>query len=255
MKRTAFTTGICIAQFLGSASCAHAENADGTIRLFNGKNLAGWHVAYRDEQMDKNLFTVHDNMIHMYERQTEQSEQTFAGLITDESFSHYILRLEYKWGKKKFAPRESYVRDSGVLFHVGQNESIWPTSVEFQIQEGDTGDIWVLGTMVTSKVSRLRRNYDPEGELVTRGGPNNRYDRFHRGYQWEQPGWNRLERTVRGDHAVYKVNGMAVNEAIDMKYYDETERSWRPLTEGKILLQAEGSEVYYRNITLTPLSN
>ena len=144
MKRTAFTTGICIAQFLGSASCAHAENADGTIRLFNGKNLAGWHVAYRDEQMDKNLFTVHDNMIHMYERQTEQSEQTFAGLITDESFSHYILRLEYKWGKKKFAPRESYVRDSGVLFHVGQNESIWPTSVEFQIQEGDTGDIWAV---------------------------------------------------------------------------------------------------------------
>ena len=48
---------------------------------------------------------------------------------------------------------------------------------------------------------------------------------------------------------------MAVNEAIDMQYYDETERSWRPLTEGKILLQAEGSEVYYRNITLTPLSN
>ena len=51
------------------------------------------------------------------------------------------------------------------------------------------------------------------------------------------------------------MNGAVVNEAIDMKYYDEIERSWQPLTKGKILLQAEGAEVYYRNITLTPLAD
>jgi hypothetical protein len=41
--------------------------------------------------------------------------------------------------------------------------------------------------------------------------------------------------------------------SIDMKQWDAATTSWKPLTEGRILLQAEGAEVSYRNIPLTAL--
>jgi hypothetical protein len=62
-----------------------------------------------------------------------------------------------------------------------------------------------------------------------------------------------VELTVDGDHAVFRVNGHIVNEAIDMKQWDSDTKSWKPLTEGSILLQAEGAEISYRNIALTAL--
>jgi hypothetical protein len=148
------------------------------------------------------------------------------------------------------------VRDAGVILHVHGEEKIWPFGVECQIQEGDTGDIWAIGTQVTSTVSPVIRNYAPDGSPVTRGGTGEKpFARFHRGYNWEVPGWNRLELEVRGDDAKFTVNGHVVNEALDMKYWDVTERSWKPLTRGRILLQAEGAELFYRNITLTPLED
>jgi hypothetical protein len=52
---------------------------------------------------------------------------------------------------------------------------------------------------------------------------------------------------------VFRVNDHIVNEAIDIKQWDADTKSWKPLTEGRILLQAEGAEVSYRNITLTAL--
>ena len=69
----------------------------------------------------------------------------------------------------------------------------------------------------------------------------------------EKPAWNRLDIEVRGDHAIYKVNGKIVNEVIDMKYWDEHTKQYLLLKEGKILLQAEGAEVFYRNIFIRKL--
>ena len=159
--------------------------------------------------------------------------------------------MEYKWGEKKFAPRENFVRDAGVLFHLFGDDNIWPSSVECQIQEGDTGDIWAINTQVTSKVNSTILNYSPTGDLVTRGGQGKpKFHRFHRGYDWEVPhgGWNKLEISVNGDHAKYTLNGQVVNEAMDMKRWDDELQKMIPLTSGKILLQAEGAELYYKNI-------
>lgn len=227
---------------------------DEAFALFNGENLDGWHTAYRFPEMDQDLFKVRDGMIHVLGKQADGSEQSFAGLITDDEYSDYVLRLEYRWGDKKFRPRHEFVRDAGVILHVHGEEKIWPYGVECQIQEGDTGDIWAIGTQVTSTVNPVIRNYAPGGPAVTRGGTGEKpFARFHRGYSWETPGWNQLELRVRGDHAVFIVNGHVVNEAIDMKYWNEAEGSWQPLTRGRILLQAEGAEIFYRNISLAPL--
>ena len=235
-----------------------------TISLFNGKNFDGWYVISRKEGVlkaaDEKYFKVKKGgIIHVYPTQKDGSEQSYAGLITHKSYSRYKLSLEYKWGKRKFIPRADRVRDAGVLFHVHGPDIIWPLSVEMQIQEGDTGDIWAIGTRVTSKINSTILNYDPNGEPVTRGSPDTHFSRFHRSYSWDIPGWNKIEIIVDGDHAKYYANGQLVNEAIDMKYWDSTRGakgqagSWKKLEKGKILIQAEGAELFYRNIELTPL--
>ncbi|MEL7120144.1 MAG: DUF1080 domain-containing protein, partial [Bacteroidota bacterium] len=227
------------------------EPPEGWEMLFHGMNLENWYLVTRDTNFKgtvNDLFKIENGLIHVYPSQKDGTEQTFAGIITNKSYSHYNLTLEYKWGEKKYIPRYNDVRDAGLLFHVHGKDIIWPNSVECQIQEGDTGDIWAIGTQVSSKVQKVVRNYHPNGQLTTLGKPEQRFHRFHRAYSWEKPTWNRLDIEVRGDHAIYKVNGKLVNEVIDMKYWDEKNKKYLPLTEGKILLQAEGAEVYYRNI-------
>lgn len=229
---------------------------DGWIALFNGENLENWYLAKRDTTYVGKIhdfFSIEDGVIHVYPTQEHNSEQTYAGMITKKEYSRYELTLEYKWGEKKFKPRHNFVRDAGVLFHLFGEDVIWPSSVECQIQEGDTGDIWAINTQVTSKVNSTILNYSPTGELVTRGGEGKpKFHRFHRGYDWEVPhgNWNRLEIIVNGDYAKYTLNGKVVNEAIDMKRWDEESQKMIPLIEGKILLQAEGAELYYRNVFL-----
>ena len=225
--------------------------------LFNGKNLDAWFLVVKDSTFvgkKEDLFAIEKEVIHVYPTQKHNSTQTYAGLMTNEVYSNYKLTLEYKWGTKKFVPRDNFVRDAGVIFHQFGPDVIWPNGVECQIQEGDTGDIWAVGSKVTSKVSNVIRNYDPNGGLVTRGTPKEKFQRFHRSYDWEKPNdWNLLEIEVKGNNAKYTLNGYVVNEALDMQKWNEVLGIYEPLTSGKILIQAEGAEVYYRNIYIEDL--
>jgi len=225
--------------------------------LFDGKTLDGWDaIVEANSDVDPlDLFSVEDGSIHVYPKQIAGSQQPFGGIVTRESYENYHLKLEYKWGEKKFVPREGAVRDAGIVFHIVGEPVIWPTGVECQIQEGDVGDIWVIGqTRVSSPVHEVKKSYDSNGDLETRGAGLGG-GRFARGDCWEVPGWNQVEVIVTGADAVYKVNGHVVNEVHKMRYRDDPNSNWawKPLEKGKILLQAEGSELFYRNITIEKL--
>ena len=60
----------------------------------------------------------------------------------------------------------------------------------------------------------------------------------------ESPGleWTRIEAVVSGNRLQYFVNGKLVNEGTDSSF-----------TEGKIMIQSEGAEIYFRRIDLEPL--
>jgi hypothetical protein len=218
--------------------------------LFNGKNFDGWHQSYDNQGVERDLFSTKDGLIHAYATQTALSTQSFGGLITDKEYSNYVLTLEYKWGVKKFKPRDESVRDAGVLFHVFGNENIWPAGVECQIQEGDTGDLWIVKAQASTTVDPQNKNFDVNGLLVTAGTLSSEYNRFARSYYWEKEGWNKVVLVVKGDNAKFYINDHFVNEAIAMKKWDAKLNAWIPLTKGKILLQAEGSEIFYKNVLL-----
>lgn len=223
--------------------------------LFDGQSLNGWYMISNDTSVTEvtSIFTVNDGAIHVYGNQKNRSTQPFAGLFTNETYDNYKLHLEFRWGNMKFRPRHNFVRDAGVIIHQHGPDVIWPNGIECQIQEGDTGDLWIIGAKASSKVHSVVRNYNPDGELVTYGDPGQRYHRTPRSYSWEQSGWNTIELVVRGDDAEFWINGHLVNEAIDMKYWDSDKEEWLPLTRGKIMIQAEGAELLYRNIYLEGL--
>ena len=53
------------------------------------------------------------------------------------------------------------------------------------------------------------------------------------------------------DKAIYIVNGEVVMALSGSRYKDGNE--FKPLTEGKIQLQSEGAEIYFRRVELQPI--
>ena len=100
------------------------------------------------------VFKLVNGQLHVLDIPVTNDFQEFGYVATTRDYSNYHLRLRYRWGDKRFVPRASEKRDSGVLYHVVGPDLIWPRSVECQIQEGDTGDIFLVdGTGATTTVS------------------------------------------------------------------------------------------------------
>ncbi len=208
------------------------------IKLFNGTNLDGFytylekHGAARDPN---GVFTVRNGSLCI-------SGTEYGYLITDKGYGDYYFRAEFRWGKKTHPPREGKARDSGILFHVSGEDRIWPRSLEFQIIEGGTGDLILVG-----------------GAAITVGGETKNDERFNRfgkgpwkdvaGYRnpsgevEKRPGkWNRVELWAEGDRVRFFVNGKLVNEGSNASP-----------RRGQILFQSEGAEVEFRKIELRPI--
>ena len=138
--------------------------------LFDGKTFNGWTkylgVPHQSNQgldlpKDENgkyvkAFGINNDPLNVYTIVNEEgkpaihvSGQVFGTLTFNEEFENYHIKLEFKWGQKKWEPRLNMVRDAGLLYHgfgqQGSTERNWHPAQECQIQEGDTGDYWPTG--------------------------------------------------------------------------------------------------------------
>jgi len=189
------------------------------------------------------VFRFESGMIHI-------SGAEFGYLITKREFANYYLRAEFKWGEATHPPREGMARDSGILYHIEGPNKVWPTSLEFQICEGQTGDFYMTdGAALTGKdgtretgpangAARIRRFGEGPWQNVTGyRDPAGEVEKAH-------GEWNLVELVVQGDHVTHYLNGKLVNEGF--KAYPSS---------GKILIQSEGAEVFFRDIRLFPLTH
>lgn len=264
--------------FVGGSAVA-AEGEPGWTPLFNGKNLDGWYVQIKDRKRNEDpakFFQVDDGTIHVYKDQVAGTAAPNGYLATDKVYSDFELRMEFKWGTKKFKPRMDAVRDAGLLYHVTPPDSVWPRCVECQIQEGDVGDCFtVRGVRVTTDVEvvpiktpggvkNLPRYKADGGETKTLGDGG--IVRVVKSSTHEQDGWNKVELLVRGsEESRHIVNGETVFRAKDLQELGSGARStplkkgevdtrqWKPLAGGRIALQCEFAEVFYRNIEVKEL--
>jgi hypothetical protein len=180
---------------------------------------------------------------------------------------------EFRRGLLTWTPYRNLARNSGILVYCrGDDGAVnktldapWMNAVEFQIREGCTGDfILVPGFHRGSdEVTRPRltitatpgtRRWSPEGKPAT-------FDRGQLDWQYHDPAfrdvtgfrgprdlekpfgqWNHIEGICDRGHLVYHVNGVKANEGTDCSFH-----------EGKILVESEGSEIYFRRLELQPL--
>ena len=260
----AFLSSLMISAGCGTAKSANTSNA-GTLNLFNGKNLDGWYtfIQHRGRDTDpKKVFTVHDGLIHV-------SGEEYGCITTKEEYGNYKLVVEFRWGTETHAPRKDKARDNGVLIHSkgedGGYSGIWMRSIECQIIEGGTGDFLVVNDVnpnfsLTSPVVPEKPKganiFQPNGTLTTinRG----RINWFGRDPDWkdvkgfrgkndiEKPAgeWNNMEIIAEGDKVSIYLNGTLVNQAINVKP-----------SFGRIQLQSEGAETFFRRVELTKLDS
>jgi alpha-3'-ketoglucosidase len=242
------------------AAQAATDTTTGWKPLFNGRNLKGWSVHYASKTAAgapaaSSIFSVENGVIHAYPAQSAGSEQPNAYIETDAEYQDYVLSLEYRWGEKKFAPRTNLVRDAGLIYHVHRERAAdWPAGSEAQIQEGDTGDSWAVSSRLSSFVDPKTGRYAlPEnGGVPVTVGNDGKFERTRHNKVNEYPGWNTLEVIVRGDRATHIVNGVTNMRVYDIKGWDAASNSWVKVEKGRIALQAESAEVFYRNIRLRP---
>jgi hypothetical protein len=236
--------------------------------LFNGRDLSGWtNYVSTQPALDNNqkaatvrgvnkdvrgVFTVVDGAIRV-------SGEEWGGLSTVGEYENFHLKFDFKWGTKKWHPRENAPRDSGMLYYAvgpdGAQSGHWMRSHEFQLQEGDCADYHSLdGVMVDAHVGDANQGnwkfyrYDPKLPL--------RRDiaaRILKLGNYEKPSgqWNTMEVIADGKTLIHIVNGHEVLRAFNSR--QTIDGKVAPLTRGKFQIQSEGAEAFYRNIVVKQL--
>lgn len=262
-----FTRIFCIAYSLLGLQVACANEWQ---QLFNGKNLDGWekYVSYQPETNEYLLVSKHtprgvnndpNNIFSVTNGTLRVSGEEWGGLTTLQAFENFHLIFEMKWGEKKWPPRVDAPRDSGILYHAvgphGAQSDHWMRSHEFQVQEGDCGDYHSLdGVLIDVHAGKANQGdwhfyrYDPTQPLQK-----NISSRVLKLGNYEKPTgeWNVMEVIVNGKTIVHKVNGQEVFRAYNSRQKDGD--TITPLTKGKIQIQSEGAEVFYKNIRVLEL--
>lgn len=258
-------------------STSEPSTETGWTDLFNGENLDGWYTYQmrpeptsevaglaRDEQGNYlEPIGLNNDPLNVFTTVTEDdapairmSGEVFSILVTEKEFENYHLKLQFKWGTEKYPPRKTEKRDSGILYHsIGKEGAwggVWMRSLECQVQEGDCGDYISVDT-VSVEIQAVR---DEENNLYLHA-PGSETLTFsversycHKSEDYENPSgqWNTMEIYTVGDKAVHVVNGQVNNRLSNSRHLSDGKEL--PLTKGKIQLQSEGAEIFYRQIEI-----
>ncbi len=224
-------------------------------RKANGDTIAP--IGYNNNY--KNVFTIIEEEGSPVLKITGE---VYGCVFTKASYKNYHLRLKMKWGNKKWEPRLNEALDSGLLYH-SQGECgvdywrSWMLSHEFQMIEGGCGDYWCIGpTRIDVRATKDSANliFDPSGEILEMGAgtPNGHYCAVEKPSEKPSGEWNEVELICYGDKSLHIMNGTVVMALSGLSYMDGEVR--KPLTEGKLQLQSEAAEVFYKDIEIKDIS-
>lgn len=222
--QSAFTT----LALLAGATAGFSE----TLPLFNGRDLTGWHIDV--PAMDKDPAIASPFLVR--EGKLVSLAKPGGHIITDAEHADYRLTVEYRFADKP--------GNCGVLVHASTPRALYgmfPKAIEAQLMHTNAGDFWCIAQDITVPDMEARRgpkeNWGVDGKKLRRIP--NLTDNSEK-----PPGeWNTMVIECLADKVKVWVNGDLVNYG----YNSEA-------TRGQIALQAEGSEVEFRKVELTPIS-
>lgn len=200
--------------------------------LFNGKDLTGWHVdvPHRDNNPDaKPTFIVRDGML-------VSLGNPQGHLITDKEYENFRLEVEYRFAAKP--------GNCGVLVNASDPRALYkmfPKSIEVQMNHTHAGDFWCIVEDIT--VPDMVKRRGPKEKWGITEGKARRILNLTDGSEKPVGEWNRLDIECLGDQIKVWVNGDLVNHGTGCT-----------ASRGQIALQAEGSEVEFRKLELSNIS-
>ena len=203
-----------------------------TIDLFNGRDLTGWHVdvPQRDADPDaKTTFIVRGGKLVSLGKPN-------GHLISDAEYENYRLEVEYRFAAEP--------GNCGVLVHASTPRALYkmfPKSIEVQMNHRHAGDFWCIVEDITVPDMVERRG--PQANWGITEGKGRRILNLTDDSEEPVGHWNRMVIECVKDTVKVWVNGDLVNLG-----------SQCTATKGQIALQAEGSEVEFRKLSLTPIA-
>lgn len=212
-------------------SAAAAGEDPQTKSLFNGRNLEGWHMDV--PKLDENPgaqrpFVVRDGML-------VSLGNPRGHLITDDNFKNYRLNVQYRFAGKP--------GNCGILVHASKPRALYkmfPKSIEVQMHHQNAGDFWCIVEDITVPDMVERRG--PKVKWGITEGKARRILNLTDDSEKPVGEWNAMVIECVGDEVKVWVNGDLVNHGFDCT-----------ASQGQIAIQAEGSEVEFRKIALTPI--
>jgi hypothetical protein len=264
LRTTLCTVLSCAAGVWGQETATPIEPNGKVIRPFDTKDLSGFTTWLRES--DRNAtemnYSLDDGVVHI-------SGEGMGYLATVDSYKNYHLSVEYKWGKRTDGSK--YVRNSGILLHAtgpeGNARGVWMASIETQLAQGCEGDLIVIrGTGKDGKTIPVTLTSDTRlaADGRTRwqkGGVRTPYSGKQLWWSDHEAGfkelldtrggkdlasplgeWTKVECICDANRITIKINGMVVNECYDVFP-----------AAGRILLENEKNEVYFRNMEIRPL--
>jgi hypothetical protein len=270
---------VTVVNFAVVSGARSAESTSGWLSLFNGHDFAGWDkilaalpgsespLGWNNDPRD--VFTV----VQIDGAPAIRvSGEIYGAITTRAAFDNFHLRLQIKWGEKRWPPRATVARDTGILYcAVGEPNpgTGWLTSVENNIMERGIGQWWsvngaiidVEGEFITPAIE-ASIPYQKEGEgernIVYRHGAPRLTATPANGitpaFDVEKPRgeWNTVEVIFWAGHCIHLLNGR-VNMILTNPRYMQDDREI-PLRSGKIQLQSEAAECFYRDIQIRPIT-
>lgn len=200
--------------------------------LFNGQDLEGWHADVPKMDKDPNLsspFIVREGML-------VSLGSPGGHLITDAVHRDYRLEIEYRFAGKP--------GNCGVLVHASTPRalySMFPKSLEVQMLHGNAGDFWCIVEDISVPDMEARRG--PEAEWGIVEGKKRRIKNLTDDAENPLGEWNSMVIECLDDTVMVWVNDGLVNHGFDCT-----------ANRGQIAVQAEGSEVEFRKLLLTPIT-
>ncbi len=149
------------------------------VRLFNGKDLAGW--TFKDDQ--KGTWGVKDGVMTV-------TGKPNGFISTEADYTNYVLRLQVRHLAKT---------NSGVLLRATQLDKSWPRSIEAQVKSGSMGDIY--------NFNQFPMKTDPGR---TRGASTKK---IHPSNEKPTGQWDEYEIMLNEGDLELKVNGLLQNTA------------------------------------------
>ena len=259
MQRTVPSLAAITMLLVVATGCRSAPTDEWTP-LFNGRDLTGWTPKITGSDLGEDpwqTFRVEDGLLTVSYENYETFDGRFGHLFYEEPFSHYQLRVEYRFIGSQLPDAPGWAfKNSGVMFHAQRPESMlrdqdFPISLEAQLLGGNGVDERPTANLCTPGTHVEMNGMLVEEHCITASAPT-----IH-GEEWVT-----LDLLVLGDSLIAHIMNAdtvltyakpVVGGGVVDGFDPAVKQDGRPLSGGYIALQSESHPIQFRQVLVKRL--